>query len=85
MGLSHTEALRVKHPPLGVGVIGAGDAANHHIPALLSLPEVRLLAMADVNPARLRDRSERFGVKATFDDYRRLLEYPGIDVLANCQ
>ncbi len=82
MGLSHTEALRLKRPPFGVGVIGAGDAANHHIPALLSLAEVRLLAMADVNPARLRDRSERFGVKATFDDYRRLLDHPGIDVVA---
>jgi predicted dehydrogenase len=72
----------VKRPPLGVGVIGVGDAASHHLPALLSLPDVRLLALADVDRQRLRDRSERFRVKAAFDDYRRLLDYPGIDVVA---
>ena len=72
----------MKRPPLGVGVIGLGDAAGHHLPALLSLPEARLLAMADVNRERLRDRSERFQVKAAFDDYRRLLDHPGVDIVA---
>jgi predicted dehydrogenase len=65
-----------------VGVIGVGDAASHHLPALLSLPQVRLLAMADVNRQRLTERSARFNVRATFDDYRRLLDHPGIDVVA---
>lgn len=72
----------MKHPPLGVGVIGAGDAASHHLPALLNLPEVRLVALADIDRQRLMDRSERFNIKATFGDYRRLLDYPGIDVVA---
>jgi predicted dehydrogenase len=44
------------------------------------VPDVRLLAVADVDGRRLKNRSERFGVKA-FEDYRRLLDYPGIDVV----
>jgi predicted dehydrogenase len=82
LDLSITETFRVKPPPLGVGVIGLGDAAGHHLPALLSLPEVRLIALADVDRQRLKDRSERFRVKTTFDDYRRLLDHPGIDIVA---
>jgi predicted dehydrogenase len=82
LDLQHLEARGVKRPPLAVGVIGVGDAASHHLPALLSLPDVRLMALADVNRQRLRERSERFGVKATFEDYRNLLAYPGIDVVA---
>ncbi len=63
-------------------MIGLGDSAGHHLPALASLPAVRVVAMADVDPQRLKDRSEHFQIKAVFDDYRRLLEYPGIDVVA---
>jgi predicted dehydrogenase len=72
----------VKPRPLGVGVVGLGNAAQHHLPALLSLPEVRVLAFADLDPQRLKSRSEHFRVKAAFGDYRKLLEHPGIDVVA---
>jgi len=72
----------MKPSPLGVGVIGLGDAAGHHLPAILSLPEVRLLAIADIDRQRLSARSERLGVKAAFDDYRRLLDDRSIDIVA---
>jgi predicted dehydrogenase len=82
LDLRQTEAFGVRRPVLGVGVIGLGDAASHHLPALVSLPDARLLAVSDVNRRRLTDRSDRFHIKAAFDDYRRLLDHPGIDVVA---
>ena len=70
----------MKSPPFGVGLIGMGYAGTLHAPAVLSLPEARLLAVADVDDKRLADAAAR-GVKATFADYRQLLEFPGIDVV----
>jgi predicted dehydrogenase len=37
---------------LGVGVIGAGFVANMHLAALRKIPGVRLVGVADVDPAR---------------------------------
>jgi predicted dehydrogenase len=70
----------MKSQPLGVGLIGMGYAGTLHMPAVLSLPEARLLAVAEVDRRRFVDAAAH-GVKATFMDYRELLEFPGIDVV----
>jgi predicted dehydrogenase len=69
-------------PALGVGVIGLGHAANCHLPPLMGLKPARLVAVADTDCTRLAAMAQRYGVKAAFQDYRRLLQFPGVDIVA---
>lgn len=39
------------HQPLRLGIVGAGTIAERHVAAAATLPEVAVVAIADVNPA----------------------------------
>jgi virulence factor len=58
-----------------VAVIGAGAMANRvHYPALASFPDVELAAICDLDPGRLHDTADRYGVQRRYTDYRRMVE-----------
>lgn len=47
-----------------VGLVGCGTVAGYgHLPAIKSIEEIELVALADLNEERLKDYGERFGVK----------------------
>ncbi len=62
-------------------MIGCGYAATVHVPALVSLPGVRLVAVADVNESA-RQRLASGTSARTFADYRDLLAMPEVDAVA---
>ena len=70
--------------PIGVGVIGAspsgGWAALAHVPALQALPEFELRAVATSRRASAERAAQLWGVDG-FDDPRRLIEHPGVDLV----
>ncbi len=74
--------------PLGIGIIGAGQVAmTRHLPAYEKLQnegKVRLLAVADVGPDKLRLASEKFQIPRAFADYRDLLALDEIDAVSVC-
>src|SRR5256885_1095122 len=63
-----------------VGIIGAGRISAAHANAALALPETRLAGIADVDPARLAQATERYGCRG-YGDYREMLADPGIDAV----
>ncbi len=65
-----------------VGVIGAGYAAEHHLPALQSLPNVRVVALADVDASLVRSKAARHGITRHHEDGGTLIEDPTVDVVA---
>ncbi|MBI4522962.1 MAG: Gfo/Idh/MocA family oxidoreductase [Deltaproteobacteria bacterium] len=66
-----------------LGIIGCGKVAwERHLPALLRLPEIRVVATVDPITARSNALGERFGAQHRLSDYRALLELPGIDAVA---
>jgi len=65
---------------LGVGLVGLGYAADFHLPAVLSLPEVRLVAVTDRDRARLDAHAGRHPGRA-FRDYRALVDHPEVDIV----
>jgi predicted dehydrogenase len=75
---------------LGVAVIGAGMAGRAHIAGYRSatttyapdLPEVRLVAVADVNEAVASDAARRFGYDRAETDWRAVAAAPDIDVVS---
>lgn len=70
---------------INVGVIGTGGiASNQHMPALEKQPDVKILAVCDVNEQSAKNAAERFNVPHMFTDYQKLLEMDEIDAVHVC-
>jgi predicted dehydrogenase len=75
---------------IGVAVIGAGMAGRAHAAGYRSastvydegLPEVRLVAIADANPAFAADTARRFGFERAETDWQAVAQAPDIDVVS---
>jgi predicted dehydrogenase len=74
--------------PLRVGVIGAnpnhGWAKDAHIPALRSLENVQLAAVATTSRASADAAAAAFGVRASYDDPHAMIAASDIDVVSVC-
>lgn len=69
---------------LKVGLIGCGNVVYYgHRPALTTLPDVELVALADITPARRAIGQEWFGLRADqlYADYRDMLAIDAIDAV----
>ncbi len=69
---------------LKVGLIGCGNVVQYgHRPALLTLPDVELVALADITPARRAIGQEWLGLRddQLHEDYRALLAIDEIDAV----
>jgi predicted dehydrogenase len=67
--------------PLRIGVIGAGMAAAHHLEGWCALPDARVVALADTDPARARALAERFEVPAVHGSAEAMLAAGGLDAV----
>jgi myo-inositol 2-dehydrogenase / D-chiro-inositol 1-dehydrogenase len=70
---------------LRLGIVGCGRVTElRHLPALRGSPGVRVVALSDVDPARLASVAERFGVVRRYRDHAELIEAGGVDAVAVC-
>ena len=75
---------------IGVAVIGAGMAGRSHAAGYRSastvygagLPEVRLVAIADVNPDFATDTARRFGFERAENSWEAVAGAPDVDVVS---
>jgi predicted dehydrogenase len=70
--------------PVRIGIIGAGGIARAHAMAYKRLPEVEVVAVADIVPGRAEAFAVDWGVERAFTDYRDLLALDTIDALSVC-
>jgi len=66
---------------LRCGVIGAGGIGLDHLHSLTAFPRAAAVALAEPNPQRAREASERFKIPRSYTDYHELLEQPDIDAV----
>ena len=66
-----------------VGIIGCGAISSMHIQALMSMPEIRIAAVCDIQPQRAQAAAEKTGAKA-FYDWHALLADPNIQAVHIC-
>jgi len=71
-------------PPVNYLAYGCGRVFPLHAQAVKELPEVELVAVADVIEERARKGAKRFGAKAWYTDYRALLERKDVDLVSIC-
>ncbi|MDE0306918.1 MAG: Gfo/Idh/MocA family oxidoreductase [Albidovulum sp.] len=63
-----------------IGVVGTGWwATTAHIPAAIANPRAEVAAIADLDASRLDAVSKRFGIKAKYTDFRRMLTEQELD------
>lgn len=63
------------HSPFRVGVIGAGSIARgQHLPGWRALPNVSVVAIADINKAAASAAAMEFGAPHVFADFQDLLK-----------
>jgi len=64
------------------GMIGCGTVACYgHLPALTSIPEIELVAISDLDEARLTELKENYGLEATYSNYHDLLARDDIEAV----
>jgi predicted dehydrogenase len=68
-----------------VGLIGCGSVTEtRHLPALRRIPHARVVAVADVDPARRDLVADRFRIERRYADAAALLSDPSIEAAAVC-
>jgi predicted dehydrogenase len=75
---------------IGVAVIGAGMAGRSHLAGYRAatavhgsgLPEVRLVAVGDVNAVVAKEAADRFGYQRAETNWQAIAEAPDIDVVS---
>lgn len=72
-----TENIAADQRPVNVAVIGAGAwARTCHLPVLARHPEVRLVAVSDLDPERAAAAAREFDIARVTDDWRSIFEAP---------
>jgi predicted dehydrogenase len=68
--------------PFRFGLVGAGGAAALHVPAMRSLPDVEVAAIADVDGQRAAALATRYDIPEAYDSTEDLLAKTSVDALA---
>lgn len=64
-----------------IAIIGLGGMGGSHAEAVELEENCELIAGADIDPGRAASWGERFGVKAIYDDYERMLDEQRPDIV----
>jgi predicted dehydrogenase len=74
-----------KNGKIGVGIIGGGNIAGHHIHGyLLAADDAQVVAIADVDAERAGSHAAALGEYEVFQDYRELIASPRVDAVDIC-
>jgi predicted dehydrogenase len=68
--------------PVGVALVGAGVISSQYLTALSRFPDVRVLAVADLDVERARAAAQEFGVPAA-GDVGSVLAIPEVEIVVN--
>lgn len=69
---------------LNFGIIGCGRIAYKHAEAIKKNEKANLLCACDIIEERAGEYKDKYGAEAHFTDYRKMLEYHGLDVVNIC-
>lgn len=70
---------------IGVGLIGCGFIAfDTHLPSIVDMPEVRLIAVTSRTAEHAKAAAKRFGAKNWYTDYNEMLKNPEVELVDIC-
>jgi predicted dehydrogenase len=72
----------VAEQTLRIGFVGAGAIVRRrHVPGLLKQDNVEFAAVCNRRPESTAAAAEELGIRQTFDDWRELVKWDGVDVV----
>lgn len=72
----------VPQEPLRIGMVGGGMIGQlAHLATFATVPDCRVVALAELRPALGRAVAERFDIAAVYPDHRAMLRDPAIDAV----
>ncbi len=70
---------------VSIGVVGTGAIAERaHLPILSEFKDVKIEAICDASPDRLKRRSAEWDIPKTYTDYREMLRSLSLDAVLVC-
>jgi predicted dehydrogenase len=69
------------HERLRCAVIGTGGFGLAHLDSILHCPRASAVAIAEINPERLKEAADRYKIARAYADYHDLLDQPDIDAV----
>ena len=58
-----------------IAMVGAGGMANSvHYPSLASFEDVEIVGVCDLDPTRLKQTCDKYGIENRYDNYRKMVE-----------
>jgi len=73
----------MKNRKLGMGLVGPGFVAAHHIDAVRRLGDVEVVALAGSTLERGQRKAAELGVPKAYGNYEELIADPNVDVIHN--
>lgn len=67
-----------------LGIIGVGQIGKHHVEGYMKMPDVEIVAVADINGAEAKRVAEQNGIKHSFTNFRDLLALDEIQAVDVC-
>jgi predicted dehydrogenase len=67
-----------------VGVIGVGQIGKRHVAGYAAMPNVEIVAIADLNQAEVERVAAEYGIARSFTNFRDLLALPEIQAVDVC-
>ncbi len=68
--------------PVGVGVVGCGTISTEYLDNLTSFPDLRVVAVGDLDTERARQTAERYGVPV-HGDGAAVIGHPEVELVVN--
>ena len=66
-----------------VGVIGVGQIGKRHVATYAGMPNVEIVAVADLNQAEAKRVAQEHGIARSFTNFRDLLALPSRSLVAS--
>jgi predicted dehydrogenase len=82
--LAIAEKSEFKGKKFRIAFIGCGGISGTHMAALKTMPDVEVVAGVDINPSRLDNFQEKYGVTKLYKDWKTMLKEVKPDAVSVC-
>jgi len=66
------------------GIVGLGNIGSRHLAVTLADPDAHVVAICDIDKSKIKKYSDLYGGLVCYDDYHKLLDHPGLDIISIC-
>ncbi|HET6385478.1 MAG TPA: Gfo/Idh/MocA family oxidoreductase [Armatimonadota bacterium] len=70
--------------PVRIGIIGTGGISNEHVRCYKQIPEVEIVAVADIMPGRAEEAAKRWEAPRFYTSHKQLLAKEDLDGVSVC-